>query len=287
LPISPRDGPERRARPLPPGPLRDPRLAGQPAPRRLRSRALALRRTGRGGGRVPPPRRHLRPGAPRRPGSAFGLPHRPRQGGPRGGIGGPHPRVHARRRRARGGEPVERRGPRHRRPDEALLRRDAAPEGDAGGGAAGGAARHGRRPALARPLLLGRLFPCGGMAMKPPSGGPPRSGLTAASFEALLARLDSDRERAGERYETIRRRLVRLFEWRGGEGPEELADETINRVARRMSEGTEIRATDPLGYFFGVAHRVYKEVLRARQKERERVASGGLAQASETAADEE
>ncbi|HXO18827.1 MAG TPA: hypothetical protein VOA87_02755 [Thermoanaerobaculia bacterium] len=123
--------------------------------------------------------------------------------------------------------------------------------------------------------------------MKTPSGGPPRSGLTAASFEALLARLDSDRERAGERYETIRRRLVRLFEWRGCERPEELADETINRVARRMSEGTEIRATDPLGYFFGVAHRVYKEVLRARQKERERVASGGLAQASETAADEE
>ena len=43
----------------------------------------------------------------------------------------------------------------------------------------------------------------------------PGRGLTAEGFEALLAMLHPDRETAGERYEDIRRRLVRLFEWRG------------------------------------------------------------------------
>jgi DNA-directed RNA polymerase specialized sigma24 family protein len=87
-------------------------------------------------------------------------------------------------------------------------------------------------------------------------------------FEALLAQLDPDRERAGERYEMIRRKLVRFFEWRGCSGAEDLADETINRVARRLQEGVELRSSDPYGYFCGVAHLVYKEVLRRASRER-------------------
>jgi DNA-directed RNA polymerase specialized sigma24 family protein len=92
-------------------------------------------------------------------------------------------------------------------------------------------------------------------------------GLTPEGFEALLAQLDSDRERAGERYETIRRKLVRLFEWRGCTTPEDLTDETFNRVARRMAEGIELRSNDPYGYFCGVAHLVYKEVVRRSSRE--------------------
>lgn len=94
-----------------------------------------------------------------------------------------------------------------------------------------------------------------------------RGGLTGDEFEALLAQLDPDREKAGERYEMIRRKLIRLFEWRGCDGAEDLADETINRVARRMAEGIELRS-DPYGYFCGVAHLVYKEVLRRASRER-------------------
>lgn len=93
-------------------------------------------------------------------------------------------------------------------------------------------------------------------------------GLTREALEALLTHLDPDRERAGERYEEIRRRLIRLFEWRGCASPEELTDETINRVARRMAEGVELRSADPYGYFCGVAHLVYKEVLRRAARER-------------------
>jgi DNA-directed RNA polymerase specialized sigma24 family protein len=92
--------------------------------------------------------------------------------------------------------------------------------------------------------------------------------MTAESLEALLAFLDADRHRAGLQYETIRRRLVRLFEWRGFGNAEDLADETFNRVARRIQEGTEVRSTDPYGYFCGVAHLLSKEVARRAARER-------------------
>lgn len=108
--------------------------------------------------------------------------------------------------------------------------------------------------------------------------GAPRAarpqGLTQEGFEALLAQLDPDREKAGERYETIRRRLVRLFDWRGCDRAEDLADETFNRVARRMAEGVELKSSDPYGYFCGVAHLVYKEVLRRSSREHRALESG-------------
>jgi DNA-directed RNA polymerase specialized sigma24 family protein len=104
--------------------------------------------------------------------------------------------------------------------------------------------------------------------------GPRAQGLTAEGFDTLLSQLDPDRERAGELYETIRRKLVRLFEWRGCVSPEDLADETFNRVARRLSEGVELRSNDPYGYFCGVAHLLYKEVLRRAAREHRAIESG-------------
>jgi DNA-directed RNA polymerase specialized sigma24 family protein len=110
------------------------------------------------------------------------------------------------------------------------------------------------------------------------NGKPPRKprGLTKEGFEALLAQLDpDDRDRAARLYEEIRRRLIRLFEWRGCEDPEDLADETINRVARRIAEGVKLRSSDPYGYFCGVAHLVYKETLRQSARQRRALESGG------------
>jgi DNA-directed RNA polymerase specialized sigma24 family protein len=90
----------------------------------------------------------------------------------------------------------------------------------------------------------------------------PSSGLTQQTFEALLRLLDPDRERAGALYEKIRRRVVRLFEWRGAPDAVDLADEVINRVARRVGDGLEVKARDPYVYFSGVAHLVLLEVSR-------------------------
>ncbi|MFN7948216.1 MAG: hypothetical protein U0Z53_22895 [Blastocatellia bacterium] len=90
--------------------------------------------------------------------------------------------------------------------------------------------------------------------------------LTREAFDELLAALDADRERAGERYLELRGNLLRFFEWRGCPFPEEHADETINRVARRMSEGEAIR--DPGQYSIGVARMLLLEISRKRTRER-------------------
>lgn len=84
-------------------------------------------------------------------------------------------------------------------------------------------------------------------------------GLTREGFEALLQRLDPDRDRAGEAYEALRRRMLKFFEWRGASRPEELTDETIDRVCSRIAAGEEIRAEDPGRYFHGVARNVLRE----------------------------
>ena len=62
--------------------------------------------------------------------------------------------------------------------------------------------------------------------------------LTQPAFDGLLAVLGRDRDVAADRYLDIRRNLVRLFEWRGCTTPEEYADETINRCARKPIAAT-------------------------------------------------
>jgi DNA-directed RNA polymerase specialized sigma24 family protein len=58
----------------------------------------------------------------------------------------------------------------------------------------------------------------------------------------------------------VRGRLVRFFEWRGAQVPEDLADETLERVARKLAVGTPI--DDLRKYIFGVARFVAREALR-------------------------
>jgi DNA-directed RNA polymerase specialized sigma24 family protein len=98
--------------------------------------------------------------------------------------------------------------------------------------------------------------------------------LTRESFEALLAVLHPDREQAGEIYQTIRHRLTRFLEWRGCESPDDLVDETFDRVAQRFADGVEIRNSDPYRFFCGVAHRVFLEVCRKKVRERHALESG-------------
>ena len=75
----------------------------------------------------------------------------------------------------------------------------------------------------------------------------------------MLTLLAPDRERAGEEYEAIRSKLVKFFRWRGWPRPEELVDETIDRVSWRLAEGEVIRQADPFLYFHGVAKNVLRE----------------------------
>ena len=86
--------------------------------------------------------------------------------------------------------------------------------------------------------------------------------LTPQAFDGLLALLGSDRDQAAARYLEIRRNLVRLFEWRGCSTPEEYADETINRCARKIGDGEVIR--DPGTYCVGIARMLLLEMSRDR-----------------------
>jgi DNA-directed RNA polymerase specialized sigma24 family protein len=82
-------------------------------------------------------------------------------------------------------------------------------------------------------------------------------------FEALLGRLAPDRDAAGTRYEQLRRRLVSIFEYRRCPHPEELADETLDRAARKLLElGGQYASGDPARYVFGVAWNVARESFR-------------------------
>jgi DNA-directed RNA polymerase specialized sigma24 family protein len=88
--------------------------------------------------------------------------------------------------------------------------------------------------------------------------------LTKDALDNLLLHLDQDRERAGEKYETLRLGLVRFFEWRGCAFPEDHADEAIDRVARKIVQGEEIRNIH--GYVTAVARFVFMEVVKQREK---------------------
>src|SRR5690242_19334830 len=90
------------------------------------------------------------------------------------------------------------------------------------------------------------------------------SALTAEAFTKFLACLDAERERAGEKYEDLRHTLIRSFEWRGAPFPEEHADETFNRLARKLDEGVEILNIND--YAYRVARLVWLESLKGSDK---------------------
>ena len=83
--------------------------------------------------------------------------------------------------------------------------------------------------------------------------------LTAEALEKLLLLLDSDRERAGKEYKIIHKKLITFFASNRCHSPEEYADITINRVARRLDEGIEIYEGKTQSYFLAVANKVLYE----------------------------
>jgi RNA polymerase sigma factor (sigma-70 family) len=84
--------------------------------------------------------------------------------------------------------------------------------------------------------------------------------LTEESFARFLACLDADEESAGEKYRQLHLKLVKFFDWHGAHFPEECADETLNRVAKKVDSGTAIH--DLPSYCHGVARLILLESLR-------------------------
>lgn len=82
-------------------------------------------------------------------------------------------------------------------------------------------------------------------------------------LESLLRLLDSDRDRAGEKYEGLRRKLIKFFEWNCCFPPEDLADQTFERLEQRIGE---VQIRDVAGFAWGIAKNLRQEAQRNAAK---------------------
>ena len=91
--------------------------------------------------------------------------------------------------------------------------------------------------------------------------------LTPRAFRSLLDWLDAGSDSGGRTYLEMQRRLGAYFDRKNCAEPDKLADETLNRVARRIEEEGHIECESPAQYCYIVARFVFIETLRSRQKE--------------------
>lgn len=84
--------------------------------------------------------------------------------------------------------------------------------------------------------------------------------LDEVAFTRLLARLHDDPERAGVEYESLRRTLLRFFDWRGVPTADAAADDTLDRLARRLAAGEPV--ADVRAFALGIARLVALERYR-------------------------
>jgi DNA-directed RNA polymerase specialized sigma24 family protein len=86
--------------------------------------------------------------------------------------------------------------------------------------------------------------------------------ITQIAFARLLAWLDDGVESHGERYLEMRRRLVTYFDRRNRPSAEDLADETLNRIAKTLEQTGAIATKPPARYCYVVAKFVLLEDVR-------------------------
>jgi DNA-directed RNA polymerase specialized sigma24 family protein len=84
-------------------------------------------------------------------------------------------------------------------------------------------------------------------------------------FDALIEWLDSDRDKAAQRYEVIRAGLIRMFVSNGLSDAEHYADVVIDRVMKRLPEIRADYVGDPIKYFHGVGRNVIREARRHKE----------------------
>jgi DNA-directed RNA polymerase specialized sigma24 family protein len=91
--------------------------------------------------------------------------------------------------------------------------------------------------------------------------------LTQRAFDQLLNWLDEGRNSDGQKYLEMRERLVAYFDRKNCRDPDDLADQTLNRVGRRLEEEGITRSESPAKYCYIVARFVFMESLRDAQKD--------------------
>ncbi len=95
----------------------------------------------------------------------------------------------------------------------------------------------------------------------------PKWELSHEAFDKLLSWLDKDRNIAAEKYEAIRLRLLKILNYRKCFQAEEIADETFDRVSKKIDWLLENYQGDPTLYFLAVANNIYLEFLKKPRQE--------------------
>jgi DNA-directed RNA polymerase specialized sigma24 family protein len=90
--------------------------------------------------------------------------------------------------------------------------------------------------------------------------------LKPEAFRQLLSWLDGGSDSGGETYVEVRRRLRSYFERKNCLSCDELADETLNRIARKLEEKGSITDVSALHYCYIVAKFVFLESLRQTRR---------------------
>lgn len=89
---------------------------------------------------------------------------------------------------------------------------------------------------------------------------------TQETFRQFLHWLDEGVDSGGERYLEMRRRLAFYFDRKNCLSPDDLADETLNRVAKKVEEKGTISGLSPAHYCYIVARFVFLEHLRSHRE---------------------
>jgi DNA-directed RNA polymerase specialized sigma24 family protein len=98
---------------------------------------------------------------------------------------------------------------------------------------------------------------------------PPRNkwALTPEALNLLLSWLHPDRDQAGLKYQEIREKMIKRFMHLGCPEPEELANRTMDRVARKLPKIIDTYEGEREPYFYSVAYFIYREYLRELLRE--------------------
>ena len=90
--------------------------------------------------------------------------------------------------------------------------------------------------------------------------------LDEDSFNKLLQALDEDREKAAAKYKNIHQKLITFFRSHCCASAEDCADLTMDRVAKKISEGFILSKSNPYPFFLGVARNILHEYWAQQAK---------------------
>lgn len=90
--------------------------------------------------------------------------------------------------------------------------------------------------------------------------------MDAPTFQTLLLRLDPDHDKAAHEYRRLHQRLVRFFILHPVRDPYVLADEALDRLARRVVANPD-EVIAPAAFLIGIARHLLQEEERHRIRE--------------------